>query len=239
MGRVLDFRPPDLLSCVLWLRADQGITLDAANNVKQWNDLSSQGNHVTVPPSSAGPAYALNVLSRQPCVRFLIARSTALYRANVNLVGTGPYTMCLAHQQMSTATSYTFGNTNATASTGGMAFGTNATSRNNLHQNVANHSDGTTQLLSPEVWIATYDGSTVPVFYLNGVPTTVTGTNGMLTPSTTGAIAVGAFMSVTTPSAFASADVMEGVIYNRQLSLAEVNLLNQYMSSRYLFPGTT
>lgn len=232
--RQLNFIPIDFGGCVLWLRSDLGVSRDPSNNVSQWDDQSGQGNHVTVPPGFGSPAYAQSAYNNRPCLRFLIARSTALYKANTNLIGTGPYTMALVHQQLATAASaYTFGNTNSTGGTGGMAFGLSSSTRNVLHQNVANHTDGVIQTTLPEVWVATYDGSTVPVFYLNGVPTTVTGTNGMLSPAAAGAIAVGAFVFGATPSSFASADVMEGMIFTRVLTTAELATLHAYLISRY------
>jgi hypothetical protein len=46
-GRQPLFVPTQLGGLVLWLRADQGVTCVAGNQVSQWNDMSGLGNNVT------------------------------------------------------------------------------------------------------------------------------------------------------------------------------------------------
>lgn len=53
------FVPPHLSGCVLWLRADMGITL-VSGAVSAWADQSGSGNHVTQGTAGSRPAYASN-----------------------------------------------------------------------------------------------------------------------------------------------------------------------------------
>lgn len=54
-GRQFGFSPTDLSGCVLWLRADQGVIIDEAGKVSQWNDISGNNNHVTQVTGSCRP----------------------------------------------------------------------------------------------------------------------------------------------------------------------------------------
>jgi hypothetical protein len=54
------FRPTQVANCVLWLRADLGVTLDGSNNVQQWNDQSSGGWNATQGTAANRPGYSSN-----------------------------------------------------------------------------------------------------------------------------------------------------------------------------------
>jgi hypothetical protein len=52
-------KPTDIPGIVLWLKADEGVTLDGSNKVSQWNDLSGNNNHMTQSVSGNRPNWNL------------------------------------------------------------------------------------------------------------------------------------------------------------------------------------
>ncbi|MDD2710647.1 MAG: chitobiase/beta-hexosaminidase C-terminal domain-containing protein [Verrucomicrobiae bacterium] len=54
----------------LWLKADAGVTKDSSNLVSQWADQSGQGNHAVQTSSGAKPTLVSAILNGQPVVRF-------------------------------------------------------------------------------------------------------------------------------------------------------------------------
>lgn len=63
------FLPNQLPGCVLWLRADQGLTLNNTN-VSQWNDLSGQGQNFSQGTTADQPLWTPNGFNGLPGVTF-------------------------------------------------------------------------------------------------------------------------------------------------------------------------
>jgi hypothetical protein len=63
------FSPNQLPGCCLWLRADQGLTLNNTN-VSQWNDLSGQGQNFTQATTSDQPLWTPTGFNGLPGVTF-------------------------------------------------------------------------------------------------------------------------------------------------------------------------
>lgn len=76
--------PSDLPGCVLWLRADIGITL-SSGNVAAWSDQSPNGNNFTA-AGAAQPTYNAAPINGRPTVRF---NGTSSSMACANNVATG------------------------------------------------------------------------------------------------------------------------------------------------------
>jgi hypothetical protein len=56
---VSEYKPTEVPGVVLWLKADEGITLDSSNRVSQWDDLSGNNNHCTQSTSGNRPYWNL------------------------------------------------------------------------------------------------------------------------------------------------------------------------------------
>lgn len=54
----------------LWLKADEGVTADAAGKVSVWADQSGQNNHVTQGTAGAYPTYVTDAVYGKPAIRF-------------------------------------------------------------------------------------------------------------------------------------------------------------------------
>lgn len=77
------FTPTAFSGCVLWLRADRGITF-ASGKVQQWNDFSGQGFNVSQGTAANQPTYSQNDagFGGKPVVIFTGANSTFLNNAS-------------------------------------------------------------------------------------------------------------------------------------------------------------
>ena len=67
--RRLGFLPSDLDNCVVWLRADLGVTF-VSGAVSSWADKSGCGNTVSQSTSTKRPAYLANAINGQPALDF-------------------------------------------------------------------------------------------------------------------------------------------------------------------------
>lgn len=70
IGKVTYYLPSQDPNLVLWLKADQGITLDANNKVQTWQDLSSNTHILQQTTDTKKPIIQTNVLNGFPTVRF-------------------------------------------------------------------------------------------------------------------------------------------------------------------------
>lgn len=57
-------------SLQLWLKADAGITTNAAGHVTGWNDQSGKNNHAAQTDETLAPALVANALNAKPVLRF-------------------------------------------------------------------------------------------------------------------------------------------------------------------------
>ncbi len=83
---VTTFTPDSLGGLRLWLRADNGITLNGST-VSQWNDQSGSGNHALQGTETSQPLFVPNILNGKPTVRFdgVDDRLAVLNIANLNI----------------------------------------------------------------------------------------------------------------------------------------------------------
>lgn len=66
---VVPFSPLDVDSCVLWLKADAGVTLNGST-VSAWADQSGNGNDAVQATAANQPLYVANQLNGEPVIRF-------------------------------------------------------------------------------------------------------------------------------------------------------------------------
>jgi hypothetical protein len=78
-GTVAPWSPADMTGCVLWLRADLGVTKDGSNLVSAWADQTSNGNDVAQPAGGSQPTWTDNVVNGYPVITFEGAQN--LYKA--------------------------------------------------------------------------------------------------------------------------------------------------------------
>src|SRR5687767_10920568 len=54
----------------LWLKADSGISTNAAGNVTEWADQSGNNHHALQPDEAAAPMLVANAITNKPAVHF-------------------------------------------------------------------------------------------------------------------------------------------------------------------------
>lgn len=62
----------------MWLKADQGVTLDGNGRVSQWNDQSTIARHVTQSVTSQRPLYIASAQNGKPGIQFVTSRQDIL-----------------------------------------------------------------------------------------------------------------------------------------------------------------
>lgn len=67
---IYPFTPTSLSGLLVWYKSSEGITKDSNNLVSQWNDLSSNNNHLKQVTASKHPLYVPDVYSGKPAIRF-------------------------------------------------------------------------------------------------------------------------------------------------------------------------
>ena len=69
-GRSSFFLPTQLQNCLVWLRADLGITINSLNgNVSGWSDLSGNGNNASQSTAAAQPPLNLAAVNGLPAIQ--------------------------------------------------------------------------------------------------------------------------------------------------------------------------
>lgn len=102
---------PRLAGQRLWLKADEGVTLDANGKASAWADVSGLNNHAVQTAAGSGPLWVAAQLNGRPVVRF-DGVSSAMNLASATLTGTteseafvvlktAPYTVAAAESASS------------------------------------------------------------------------------------------------------------------------------------------
>lgn len=229
-NRALSFEPTRLANCVVWFRSDQGITFDENNGVRQWSDISGQGNHVTQATGSLMPRFVVSdaAFDLKPSVQSL--GTQYIRRLSTNLFAAGAYTIFTVHLLASTS-----GDPMIVASgraAGGVSFHTNGGNRSVIHNAVANHDDGAPSTTLTEIWSATYDAVTAPTLRVNANPQTLSNT-GSTTMTDPGATSVLEIFNLATGNVM-TGRVAEVIMFTRALTAVETNLVERYLGSRYM-----
>jgi hypothetical protein len=224
--------PLSIPNLVAWYRADQGITL--GTGVQQWNDISGNGNHLTQFSPGAQPSLIPAAYNGQPCVRFASAGNQQLSRFNTDLIGTGAYSLVLVVRiRSSTGANGLFGNMNAGA--GSVLFLNAGPVRDVLHVGAVAFDDGPIQTVAPEIWTVTRAVASNPLMRIDGISQALAGAGGINAPGPTGRIVMGAYW-LGAFTGFADIDVLEAMIFNRDLTTTEDTQVEAYLRSRYGWP---
>jgi hypothetical protein len=225
----MPFIPPLLPGCVLWLRADLGVTLNAGN-VSAWADQSGLGNDVTQATAADQPLLVASAQNGRPGVRF-DGVDDSLDRAATNFFGSGAYSMVTAQKLNSIVANTAF--LSDAIVTAGVAFYISGANRTVLHQNVEVHSDAAA-VFTPETWVVSRAAASAPTMLLNGAPTALSNTNPAVNDPGAGAVlSVGRFGGLAN---YTAVDVYEVICYTRALTTAEQVQLANYLRARYATP---
>ncbi len=152
-----------------YYEADQGITTSGAN-ITGWADLSGNGKNLIV--GAASPTLVANAYKGRPTARFVSASTQSMQRASTNLFGSGAWFMCIAVKPNNGANN--IGVASCSSASGGGGFFMNGVHRTVIHPAVAAYDDGD-PAGAIEVWTAVRAAGAKPLFYLNGVLTSVSG----------------------------------------------------------------
>lgn len=232
MPRQLDFKPTDFSSCVLWLRADQGVFFDEFGSVSQWSDFSGQANHVTQVTSNLRPLIVRsdNSFNMRPTIKS--TGTQFMRKTTTNLFAAGPYTIFTAHLLASTSGDPVIVASGRAA--GGVSFHTNGGNRSIIHNSVANHDDGAPSVTLSEIWSAIYDGATAPTMRVNSTSQVLSNT-GSTTMTDPGGTSILEVFNLATGN-ITTGRIAEVIMYNRALSQMDTNLIEKYLTSRYQIP---
>jgi hypothetical protein len=209
----------------LWLKSDSGLILQTVNKTLQrWVDQSGRTNDATQASNPNEPLLVTNVLNGKPVVRFGASSSQYFNLPNV-LVGT---TQAEAVVVLKVATNVpavtrslwkfgTYGATTSYPNSSGQInddFGNNAMRFVGVPAQPLNQYHVYDVASAPNLWSAWVNGilqttSTANTYASNSAPTLGYGT------------------------AYFDGDIAEVLIFNRALSSAERDSLNQYLNSRY------
>lgn len=223
------FAPPMISGMVLWLRADQGITLGTGSQVATWADQSGHGNNVTQATATARPTLsASGGPMGQPCLNFASASLQMLDRASA-VVSASPWSAFVV-QETSTPASEGFSfYVGGLSSSNGLGFGLNGSDRVIWYSGASILVDGVCPTSTWELWSAVNTGTTT-TFSVNGSSQSVT--NPTVQPIAPSA-ATGIGGSTDTAADTWNGSIAEVILYNRALTAPEVALLNSYFSTRY------
>jgi hypothetical protein len=212
------FSPMQLPGAILWVRADQGITI--ATGVSQWNDLSGSGHNLTQGTGANQPTFVASAKNGFPGVQF----NGTSHSLSATFTRAEPHTVIATAQITSASGGLYDGITvnrdrhfkvNATTVTdgdglGGMSFAT--TEQNNWHANI-DIFNGASSSFRLEDNVVNNGNSGPPItpdgFVLGGLGG---------------------------PSNFAACTVAEVIIYSRALTATEIAIVIAYMKSRYALP---
>lgn len=215
------FSPASLSGLKEWLRADLGVTYNAATtSVSNWADQSGNGNDVSQGTTSQQPTFVINGgPNNLPALQFASASSQVLSS------GTSPATS--TDFTILTVLKYTSlsGNGFFYSLGGAVQLGelTGSNKRDVAIAGVADETDST-PTTNYEVWVVT--GSSAPLQTLR-----VSGVAQTLTPNNSSPHAVSALQVVgaaTTSANFLQGDIEEVAVWNRVLSGSEITQLDNY-----------
>lgn len=105
IGSASSWRPTQLSGCVLWLRADMGITKDGSDRVSAWADQSGNGNHFTQGTGARQPKWlATGGKSGGPAVQFRFASNAECMDSAAGFVVAQPFTVVTLMYKRAVAT---------------------------------------------------------------------------------------------------------------------------------------
>ena len=210
--------PLAIAGCKLWLRADQGITVDGSNNVSQWNDLSGNGFNFSESISADRLAYHTSGF----------ATNSTAYLANSN---SGNQFITINNAALELSQPFTIiwvGSVTATASVQKMVsssasfIGTNGTS-NDFEISSGTVLASSTTVTSPCVVAFVSNGASSAGYVNNSSSAVVSGNAGAGKLTSNGILSIGGSLG-------SHAEVL---VYNSALSTANLGTIFSYVATRY------
>lgn len=224
--------PGEISGCIAYYEADQGITLDGSNKVSQWNDLSGFSAHMTQSDSSVRFGYTASNINGKPTVDMtsaILNKMTAtisfpatsqhslvvLVKANATQPTSFSGILCLGSGAAGGSTSSIGTDNGRRLWTGGAGDGTPTFSI---------PVTGQTYLLAK-----TSDKSHVTT-YIDNV---FMGTVKQLVNYAISPLNLGVLGQYTAGSTSSNMSIAFAAIYNRQISITEMNAIARYANEKY------
>lgn len=212
------FVPTALSGCVLWLRADRGITLNGSG-VMRWTDQSGNGNDVVQNTAPDQPTVTASAIGGKPALAF---NGTSQYLENSAFSITSPLTIFAVAQYAAVGgVEMVF-----SCSSGGASYWDSSTSDtgegfyfNGIQVNVVVPEPG-----AAFVGTGLMDGTVNSFYRNNGVQVNALSTNG-----TVSNLQIGAFSA----SDFNGKFISEFIVYNRALVSGDISKVWTYLEADY------
>ena len=217
------FTPTTISGCILWLRADLGVTL-ASGKVSAWADQSGNSNNFSQGTAAQQPVFNSSGVNGQPTLSFTAANSTFLLGPTLDATGFTGLTFVVMVNYTSTATFAMFVSQSELDELRAFSDGTSL----QMATSFSNNCNGATNRSG--VWgmaCGRHVSSTnaVDVSWKKVLDASATG--GALGASV---LAIGARSS---GSFYMTGQIAEVAAYNRAITDAERDQLNSYGASRY------
>ncbi len=241
------FSPTDIAGCVLWLKADAGITMDGANRVSVWADQSGNSNDATQATGARQPLYVAADADFNSFATVEFDQTRYLPTPSIDLTSDAGFTIVLTARRAASDPSLFVGlhrqAADAFTASGGnclytylnnMCFWTNCQSANYLDVPAGLFPPASKRILIARTAFAAGLDSN-PSLRFDAVEAAVTSI-GMPPPATALPIWIGGGYSDGAGNALANGADAERIIYNRRLNDAECGLLEAYLSDRTGIP---
>jgi hypothetical protein len=225
IGTGAGFRPSNLPGCVLWLRADLGITV--ATGVSTWADQSGNGNNFTQGTGANQPGLAAtgNARGTGPALTF---NGTTQFLANGSaILGPSNFSLFMVMKTTAPAGANFAAGFGSTTSGGGWTPNVAGSTREVTALTIGNIADGT-GTSNWEEWSVLRD-STTWTMSVNGASQSLTGNTTNVAAQQAGS-SVGA--SGSSGINFWTGSIDEVIGYSRKLSAAEQSQIEAYIRAR-------
>jgi len=224
------FSPINISGCVLWLRADLGVTLNTTT-VSAWADQSGNGNNFSQGTANKQPTFTASdaAINSQPVLDFDGSNDVLDGSFAAGLTGAKNWSLICVFKADTFAAARVAVSVGTITTGYGIGNNISGTSKREIsHYGVANIQDSASTS-SYEVWTVTRDNAGSPslTMKVNGATQTLdVPTATMNTPGVTAAI--GAKYTVS----FFDGKIAEVILYNVDISSSLSNL-HSYLSTRY------
>lgn len=235
------FNPTRVAGLTAWLRAGGTLYQDSARTtlvaadgdpVGSWSDESGNGNHFSQATSTARPLYKTAIVNALPVVRF-DGVDDLLSRASI-FAGTADFSLFVVGRYTAGTGGAFFTERSGTATTPVHAqIDLSGGNYRNVHRNDAN-SLQQAQGAAPAsgTWMIIQASQATLAMKLRrggGAADTSNATSGATTVTVAG---VGG-APLATPATFLTGDIAEVIVYNQVLTLANVDLVGNYLAAKY------
>jgi len=220
------FTPTDISGLQMWLDASDAATITQSSGaVSQWNDKSGNLYHATQGTGANQPLTGVGSVNGKNAIRFDGVNDTMISTLHNSGISNGDVTILSVFKYTSATTrswllrlrgTTNYGVSLDDSATGNDVFATNSSSVIKTPK----YSD-----TNPHIIVAGRGGSSGYILHDNGVQGVGVASNTAVTNTYIG--------SYGGTSDFLKADLCEMIVYNKNLSLSEVNTVGNYLSSKW------